>query len=77
MNTPTENCPYCGAVCEAEFTDDGFGGLLQYTPYACDECGAVQMFPDELLSTNSETRWHKPGHETFAKMAQLLKLLDE
>lgn len=62
--TPDEPCPYCGAMCSAEFVDVGVG-MAQVSPYVCEVCHAVEASPhtDEFLSRpdyDPETGWYRP-----------------
>ena len=60
---PTENCPYCGAVCRADFVDIGVG-MQQCGPYHCDNCHASEIGPyDEerpLSEDEGRTGWYAP-----------------
>ena len=44
-DTPTEECPYCGEECEADFVDNGIG-MAQCGPYHCFNCGASEIGPE-------------------------------
>lgn len=61
--TPTEKCPYCGTECHAEFVDIGVG-MQQVSPYACDECHAVQVGIYDDFESNQRydefTGWYRP-----------------
>jgi hypothetical protein len=61
--TPTEECPYCGAECHAEFCDVGVG-MQQIAPYACHECHAYQAGPydkpQEHKGYDQSTGWYQP-----------------
>ena len=63
---PTENCPYCQAVCRADFVDIGVG-MQQCGPYHCDRCGASQIGPYDAVRPLSEqekdTGWYRPDSE--------------
>lgn len=63
---PTEACPYCGAICRADFVDIDVG-FQQCGPYHCDNCFAVQIGaydePRELTADEERTRWYAPGAE--------------
>lgn len=63
---PTQNCPYCGTVCRADFVDIGVG-YQQCGPYHCEECFALQIGPhdkERTLSKNEEgTGWYEPHSE--------------
>lgn len=52
---PTELCPYCRTVCEADFVDVGVG-YQQCGPYHCEGCGASEIGPhdDERVLTKTE-----------------------
>lgn len=41
-DTPTNNCPYCGTECEADWVDVGVG-VIQCGPYYCENCGASEI----------------------------------
>jgi hypothetical protein len=63
---PTEKCPYCGAVCDADFVDVGVG-FTQCGPYHCEQCGASEIgsFDDEtrqLSDQEKSTGWYGPDH---------------
>jgi len=62
-DTPDKPCPYCGAMCSAEFVDIGVG-MQQCGPYHCEECGATEMGPGTtpdkpLIFLERETGWTK------------------
>ena len=61
---PTEKCPYCGTMCDADFVDIGVG-MQQCGPFHCDKCGASEIgpFDDERPLSAEETRtgWYAPG----------------
>lgn len=61
---PKERCPYCGALCCADFVDVGVG-YIQCGPYHCERCGSSQIgpFDSEHDWTDSErkTGWYEPG----------------
>lgn len=40
----TQNCPYCNAVCDADFCDVDVG-MIQCGPYHCQQCGASEIGP--------------------------------
>lgn len=42
---PTENCPYCGSECEADWVDVGVGSV-QCAPYHCESCGSSEIGPE-------------------------------
>lgn len=43
-HTPLEACPYCGAMCDADWVDVGVG-LVQAGPYHCQNCHASEAGP--------------------------------
>ena len=61
---PTVECPYCEALCEADFVDIGVG-YTQCGPYHCDACGASEIGPNdterELTEQEHKTGWYAPG----------------
>lgn len=60
---PKERCPYCQALCCADFVDVGIG-YVQCGPYHCERCGASEMGPnDNGLGTEAEREvgWFGPG----------------
>ena len=63
---PTEPCPYCGAICRADFVDIGVG-MMQCGPYHCEDCGASQIGPHDkerpLSAAEQHTGWYAPGAE--------------
>ena len=64
---PTENCPYCGNPCDADFVDIGVG-FTQCGPFHCEQCGASEIGPhaDEtrtLTENEKRTAWYEPGAE--------------
>lgn len=63
---PTQKCPYCGGVCDADFVDIGVG-YTQCGPYHCAQCGASEIGPNdterELSEREKETGWYAPGAE--------------
>ena len=63
---PTENCPYCRAVCEADFVDVGVG-FTQCGPYHCEQCGSSEIGPYDkerpLSEDEKRTGWYAPGAE--------------
>lgn len=62
-NEPTENCPYCGNTCYADFVDVGVG-FVQCAPYFCEHCGASEIGaydePRTLTAEEEKTRWYRP-----------------
>lgn len=63
---PTQNCPYCGTVCDADYVDIGVG-MQQCGPFHCFKCGAseIGMFDEERPLTDQEekTGWYAPNTE--------------
>ena len=63
---PTENCPYCGTLCHADFVDVGVG-MVQCGPFHCVECGASERGaydePRELSDIEKKTGWYEPDSE--------------
>lgn len=63
---PTVQCPYCCAVCRADFVDVGVG-MVQCGPYHCEVCFASEIGPcdqpRELTAQETETGWYAPGAE--------------
>lgn len=61
---PKERCPFCNALCCADFVDIGVG-YQQCGPYVCERCGASEIGPhDEEVSLSEEERkvgWYGPG----------------
>lgn len=61
---PKERCPYCGALCSADFVDIGVG-YTQCGPYHCERCGASQIGPydaeHDWSAEERRTGWYKPG----------------
>lgn len=61
---PTEDCPYCGAVCMADFVDVGVG-YTQCGPYHCS-CGASEIGPYDKNTLSPEEKrigWYGPNSE--------------
>lgn len=60
---PTEACPYCGAICDADFVDIGVG-MTQCGPYHCDQCHAVEIGPydesREITEKEEKYGWYLP-----------------
>ncbi|MBH0331465.1 hypothetical protein ABH14_16955 [Brevibacillus brevis] len=44
-DTPSQDCPYCGASCEADWVDVGVG-MVQCGPYHCYSCHASEIGPE-------------------------------
>lgn len=61
---PKERCPYCGAMCCADFVDIGVG-FQQCGPYHCEACKASEIGPNdaprELSEREEATGWYLPG----------------
>lgn len=61
---PKERCPYCHALCCADFVDIGVG-YQQCGPYHCERCGASEIgaFDGYAGRTPREidTGWYEPG----------------
>lgn len=61
---PTEQCPYCGFDCTADFVDIGVG-FQQCGPFHCDHCGASEIGPNdedcELSESEKKTDWYEPN----------------
>lgn len=60
---PKERCPYCGALCSADFVDIGVG-YTQCGPYHCEACHASEIGPfDEqrpLTKREQDFGWYEP-----------------
>ena len=61
-------CPYCGALCDADFVDVGIGEI-QCGPYACEECNASEIGPEGaergfVPPEGSKGGWYPPGGPT-------------
>ncbi|HTP77729.1 MAG TPA: hypothetical protein VMJ73_12200 [Rhizomicrobium sp.] len=65
-HAPTENCPYCGTPCDADFVDIGVG-YQQCGPFHCDQCGASEIGPNdeerELTDAERQSGWYAPNSE--------------
>lgn len=63
---PTMPCPYCGAICEADWVDIGVG-MQQCGPFHCDACLASQVGPYDdtetrpLTADEQRTQWYAPA----------------
>jgi len=61
-----EDCPYCGAKCDADFVDNGVG-LTQCGPFHCVECRASEIGPHDkprdLTKEEKKYGWYAPGSE--------------
>jgi MinD superfamily P-loop ATPase len=63
---PTQECPYCGKVCEADYVSVGVG-MVQCGPYFCQSChaseiGAFDEYRD-LTEQEKKTGWYKPDSD--------------
>ena len=60
---PKERCPYCKALCCADFVDVGVG-YVQCGPYHCEACHASQIGPHDepraLTQRETDTGWYAP-----------------
>jgi len=63
---PTASCPYCGAICRADFVDIGVG-FQQCGPYHCDACLASEIGPYDaprsLTADELKAGWYAPASE--------------
>lgn len=63
---PTEDCPYCGNQCRADWVDIGVG-LTQAGPFHCIACHASEIGPydkaRDLDECEVRTGWYKPQSE--------------
>jgi len=62
-DTPEEPCPHCGAMCAADFVDNGVA-MVQCGPYHCEACGASEIGPegdDGRSCIEQETGWYSDG----------------
>lgn len=61
-----EPCPYCGAVCHAEFFDNGVG-MQQCGPYHCEKCQASEIggydSKRKLSMREKQLGWYAPYSE--------------
>lgn len=61
---PKRRCPYCKALCCADFVDVGVG-FMRCGPYHCEACLASEIGPyDKPVDLTEEERrvgWYKPG----------------
>ena len=59
---PKERCPYCNALCCADFVDVGVG-MVQCGPYHCERCGASECGPydNDKSRHDPDTGWYPPG----------------
>lgn len=63
---PKERCPYCAALCCADFVDVGVG-YVQCGPFHCEACKASEIGPHDeprpLSAEEASTGWYGPGAE--------------
>jgi len=63
---PIEHCPYCNAVCQADFVDVGVG-YTQCGPFHCLVCEASEIGPNderrELTEIEAMCGWYAPHSE--------------
>lgn len=63
---PTEVCPYCKTLCQADFVDIGIG-FQQCGPYHCEQCGASEIGPYDkerkLSDAEKACGWYGPDSE--------------
>lgn len=63
---PKERCPYCNALCCADFVDIGVG-YQQCGPYHCEACGSSEIGAFDSYDENDmtpqerSTGWYEPG----------------
>jgi hypothetical protein len=61
---PKERCPYCLALCCADFVDIGVG-YTQCGPYHCEACGASEIGPYDdprpLTKEEEDKGWYAPN----------------
>ena len=61
---PKERCPYCNALCCADFVDVGVG-MVQCGPYHCEACGASEIGPHDderpLSAVEQDKGWYTPN----------------
>lgn len=61
---PKERCPYCNALCCADFVDVGVG-YVQCGPYHCERCQASEIGPNDkerpLTEQERKAGWYAPG----------------
>lgn len=61
---PKERCPYCRALCCADFVDVGIG-FVQCGPFHCEACGASEIGPNDdprpLSQVEDECGWYAPS----------------
>lgn len=56
-DTPSQDCPYCGCECEADFVDVGVG-MVQCGPYHCENCHASEIGPEMIYEDLSDENGH-------------------
>ena len=60
---PKERCPYCNALCCADFVDVGVG-MIQCGPFHCEACGASEIGPHDeprpLTKAEQDAGWYGP-----------------
>lgn len=60
---PKERCPYCNALCCADFVDVGVG-MVQCGPFHCEACGASEIGPYDddrpLSAIEEDAGWYAP-----------------
>lgn len=63
---PKERCPYCGALCCADFVDVGVG-MVQCGPFHCECCGASEIGihddPRPLTEAEEKYGWYGPDSD--------------
>lgn len=63
---PKTRCPYCNALCCADFVDVGVG-MIQCGPYHCESCGASEIGPNDdprpLDKLEASYGWYGPDTE--------------
>lgn len=61
---PKERCPFCKAMCCADFVDVGIG-LVQCGPFHCEACGGSEIGPHDeprqLTAQEESAGWYGPG----------------
>ena len=61
---PKERCPYCKALCCADFVDVGVG-MVQCGPFHCEACHASQIGPYDdlrpLTAAEEAFGWYAPA----------------
>ncbi len=63
---PKQRCPYCRALCCADFVDVGVG-YVQCGPYHCEACRASEIGPHDeprdLTPAEEYHGWYAPASE--------------